>query len=156
MHVQKKYSRKECLNKLYYYCNYRERCHKEIQEKLYQWGYTKDEHGDFIIKLMEEGFLNEERFARSYVRGKFNYKHWGKNKIRQGLKAKGIHDKLIAISFEEIDDKEYLKKTEFLIRKKIDSTKALNYKEKNKILHYMVNKGYETQWVLDALNVFDI
>ena len=107
--LQKSYTVKEATLKLMQYCAYRDRSHKEVEEKLREMRMIPAACEQIIIQLMQENFLNEERFARSFVRGKFRIKKWGRIKIKQELKFREISAPLIKIALTEIDEKEYLK-----------------------------------------------
>lgn len=87
-----KYSEKEAYSKLQSYCAYQERAPQEVREKLRGWGFSKEESEVFIAALIEEDFLNEQRFAESFVGGKFRLKRWGRIKIQQALLQKGISE----------------------------------------------------------------
>jgi regulatory protein len=98
---------------------------------------------DIVLHLMKENFLNEERFARSYVRGKFRMKQWGKQKIVQGLKQQYIHQNLINKALEEIDSEEYLTTIKTLIvKKKREYRTKSGYELRQKISRYLYQKGY--------------
>src|SRR5690606_35951637 len=108
---------------------------------------------EIIIKLMQEDFLNEERFARSFVRGKFRIKKWGRNKIKQELKLREISQPLIKIAFTEINDAEYLKTLEELAIKKLALLKEPNsFKKKKKLSDHLMQKGYEPAMVFECVN----
>ncbi|MBP6234345.1 MAG: RecX family transcriptional regulator, partial [Chitinophagaceae bacterium] len=93
MTMYKKYLTKEqALQKLKHYCAYQERCHSEVKEKLYQLGVWKKEHDEIIASLIEENYLNEERFAVAYAGGHFRIKQWGRIKIKYELKQKQVSE----------------------------------------------------------------
>lgn len=133
MTMYKKYLTKEqALQKLKHYCAYQERCHSEVKEKLYQLGVWKKEHDEIIASLIEENYLNEERFAVAYAGGHFRIKQWGRIKIKYELKQKQVSEYSIKKALKQIEDEEYgkvleklarekyaaLKKEQFLVRKK--------------------------------------
>ena len=86
---------KVALAKAEHYCAYQDRAQQEVRDKLYEWGMVPASVENIIVKLIEGNFLNEERFAKAYARGKFNQKGWGRIKIKQGLKFKKVPDVLI-------------------------------------------------------------
>ncbi len=90
------------LEKMRRYCAYQERSHRDVSRKMYDLRITGDEREEITLKLMEENFLNEERFARAYVRGKFNIKNWGRNRIIGGLRQHRIQAKCMNLALEEI------------------------------------------------------
>ena len=140
------------LDKLKHFCAYQERCHVEVKAKLRQlrvWGNEADE---IIAALITEDYLNEERFARGFARGKFRMKQWGRNKIRQSLKEKNISAYCIKKGIEEIDEKEYLHTLEKLASDKYRSLKKDQYlKRKFKTIRYLQSKGYETALIQETI-----
>ena len=143
----------EGLEKAKSYCAYQERCHKEVTDKLKSWKLNEDEI-DFIIgHLLEENYLNEERFAIAFAGGKFRIKRWGKKKIIQKLKEKNISEYCIKKGLEEIDDDEYFKSMHHIIEKKYTAIKDKNpFTKKKKTATYAYNKGYESNLIWEHLN----
>ena len=120
--------------------------------KLKSWGLIQEAIDLLIIELIEFNFLNEERYARSFARGKFRIKKWGKLKIRMALKKREVYFKCIDFAMSEIDDKTYLNTLKELLQKKNDILKETNlYKRKMKLINYLVNRGYEYDLIQDAL-----
>ncbi len=106
-----------------------------------------------IIQLMQEGFLNEERFARSFVRGKFRIKKWGRIKIRQHLKLREISEPIIRLALSEIEEDQYLKTLEELLDKKQRLlTESDPFKRKRKLTDFLLRKGYESHLVFDLVS----
>lgn len=140
------------LEKLKHFCAYQDRCHSEVKAKLQQlkiWGNEADE---IMAALIMEDYLNEERFTRSFVRGKFRMKQWGKNKIIQALKSKFISDYCIRKGLEEIDEEEYYKILEKLASEKYRSLKSEQYlRRRFKTIQYLLAKGYEAALVNERL-----
>ena len=135
------------------FCAYRDRSQKEVEEKLKEMHMIPLACEEIIIKLMQEDFLNEERFARSFVRGKFRIKKWGRNKIKQELKLREISQPLIKIAFTEINETEYLKTLEELAEKKLRLLKEPNsFKKKKKLSDHLLQKGYEPAMVFECVN----
>lgn len=95
--------------KMVNYCVYQDRCHAEVEQKMKEFLLIEEAKEEIMLYLLKENYLNEERFTRSYIRGKFYIKHWGKNKIKINLKLKQISEKLINACFDEIDDSDYEK-----------------------------------------------
>ena len=151
---KKYYSQKEALAKLQRYCAYQERCHHEVKEKLSGFGIWGDWADQIIVRLIEENFLNEERYAGCIVRGKFKYKKWGRIKIIQRLKEKRISPNLIRLSLKEISEEDYLATLQLLIEKKDDSLHLKEtdpFKRKQKIAKYLQQKGYESPLIWEYL-----
>ena len=124
----------------------------EVSMKLKSWGLIQEAIDLLIIELIEFNFLNEERYARNFARGKFRIKKWGKLKIRMALKKREVYFKCIDFAMLEIDDKTYLNTLKELLQKKNDILKETNlYKRKMKLINYLVNRGYEYDLIHDAL-----
>ena len=124
----------------------------EVSMKLKSWGLIQEAIDLLIIELVQFNFLNEERYARSFARGKFRIKKWGKLKIRMALKKREVNFKCIDFAMLEIDDKTYLTTIKELLQKKNDILKETNlYKRKMKLINYLVNRGYEYDLISDSL-----
>ncbi len=144
MEFQKYISKEEARQKLKHYCGYQERCHADVKEKLYDLKVNAAFHGELISSLIEEDFLNEERFAKMYAGGKFRINKWGKVKIQQQLKQKQISDYCIKKALAEIDEEEYGKIFNKHAVKKLESLKAGNQFEKaSKVSSFLYQKGFE-------------
>lgn len=142
----KKYHKDECTERLRRFCLYRERCVKECKDKLRSWGYYGLEADEIINQLYAEKFIDEGRFAESFVRGKFNNNNWGKTKISWELKQKGISEFNIKKGLESISIEEYQAKLEKLYHRKHSdySGKGLkDYQLHQKVSNYLVQKGFE-------------
>ena len=139
------------LKKMLHYCDYQERCKKEIFTKLDTFELDDDDR-DFIISfLKEEGFINDERYCRSFVKGKLNLKKWGVNKIKLALIAKGVDREVIDEVLSEIDKNSYKEELVNLLKnKKINEDDP--YKRKAKLIRYAVGKGYSLSMVMEVLN----
>ena len=154
--MKKKYTNREAAIKLMKYCSYQERCHQEVNKKLYDWGFYKDDRNEIIVRLIEGNFINEERFAKAFTRGKFNIKKWGKQKITYALKQKQISDNLIKIALKEIDNENYKKTLKNVLIKKSKLIKEKNNFIKNKKLaQFVINKGYESDVVWEEIRKFE-
>lgn len=136
------------LKKILHYCNYQERCKKEIYDKLNSFELDETDKNFIVDFLQEEGFINDERYCRSYVKSKLNLKKWGINKIRISLFAKGINKEIIDNVISEIDKDSYKEELLNLLKnKKIDEDDP--YKRKAKLIRYAVSKGYSLNEVMD-------
>lgn len=141
------------LEKIKHYCAYQERCHSEVRSKLLELKVYGLELENYITILIEENFLNEERYACSYARGKFRFKHWGKTKIKYQLKAKQISTYLINKAMQEIDDEEYWQVLNTLAEKKIQSLHAEKNKfaKISKVRNYLLQKGFEPGLIYEVM-----
>jgi len=146
------FSREQAKIKAESYCAYQERSQFEIRNKLYEWGLHQKDVEEIISELIEQNFLNEERFAMAYAMGKFRIKNWGKIKIRQGLKLKQIPDKLILKSLRAIDEDDYLSILKKILQKK---SKTISEKDPFKwrylLTRFAASKGYESDLIADLL-----
>ncbi len=143
---RKTLSKDQALQKARHYCSYQERSHFEVKEKLYSLGLHKNEVEESLATLIEENYLNEERFAIQFAGGKFRMKQWGRVKIKYELKQKRISDYCIRKAIEMIDEEDYLKTLEKLARKKWTSIKAIGmnqYLKMSKTNNYLRQHGYE-------------
>jgi regulatory protein len=141
------------LQKLRDWCAYQERCQKEVVDKLYEWKINSEKTHEILANLISEGFINEERFACTYVRGKFRIKKWGRLKIRSGLKQREISEYSIRNGMREIDEKEYRNTAKSLLDKKWNSIKSKNtWEKKGKVMNYLMAKGYEQDLIMEWIN----
>ena len=149
-----KLTKQQVLPKIKQYCAYQERCHQEVKEKLYSFGLYKQPVEELISQLIEENYLNEERFAIHYAGGKFRMKQWGRNKIKQSLKQKQVSDYCIKKAMKEIDDEAYMKTLEKLTEQKLKTLKGERniFIKKRKLQDYLLQKGYESDLVREIVN----
>ena len=147
----KTYTVEEAKRKLESYCAYQDRCHKEVREKLYQMRMIPDAIDAIIYHLLHHKFLDEERFARSFARGKFRHKQWGKNRIKQELKKREIGEYLIKKAFTEISETEYLNTFDSLAQKRLDqlSSEKDKYKKRKKLADYLFYRGWPGEWIYE-------
>lgn len=142
----------EIKQKLVNYCVYQDRCHAEVEQKMREFVLIPEAKEEIILYLLKENYLNEERFTRSYIRGKFYIKNWGKTKIKIHLKQKGITEKLITKCFDEIDDGDYLKIIEKLYENYFSKQKGLQeYQRKSKTIKYLLSRGFEYENILQVI-----
>ena len=151
--LYKKYLTKEqALQKIKHYCAYQERCHNEVKEKLYNLGVWKKEHDEIIATLIEENYLNEERFAIAFAGGRFRIKKWGRVKIKYELKQKQVSDYCIKKALKQIDEADYLKVLNKLAKEKYASLKSEQYLvRKKKTMDYLMGKGFEIELIKNAI-----
>src|SRR5690606_13178616 len=143
----------EAKRKTESYCAYQERAKQEVRNKLYEWRIHQEDVENIIAQLIEDNFLNEERFAKAYTLGKFRMKGWGKIKIKQHLKAKNVSDPLIRLALKEISEEEYYKKIEETVKKKIKKPiPNISFTEKSKLYTYLQSKGFENDIIYNIIN----
>lgn len=139
---------KEWLDKVRNFCAYQERCHADLRHKCKSWGVNYNDTEQLIAAMIEEGYLNEERFARAFCRGKFLYNHWGKNKISYELKMKGISPFCIKQGMLELDALAYHETGLDMIKRYYSGLKGLSdYNKKSKSAKFMIGKGFEPDLV---------
>lgn len=147
------YTVTEAIEKLKKFCAYQERSQFEVKQKLRQHGVSGEE-ADFVIsELITENFLNEERYARAYSRGKFNIKRWGKKKIVSGLRQKGVSESCIRIGLTEIPEAKYQAVIKAEVAKLIDGSESAS--EKQRAVRKLMAKGFETPLILKYIKGLD-
>lgn len=148
------YTAEQALEALQHYCAYQDRCHKEAREKLYELGYGGEPAEEIIVDLIRDKYLDEERFARSYARGKFKMKRWGRYRIRNELKQRQISAYCIKKAMTEIDDAEYFDTLcrELERRNEIEKPGQHPYLRRRRLADYMVKRGFESGLVWQALD----
>ncbi len=139
----------DALQKLQHYCAYQDRCHSEVRTKLLDLGIYGEELERVITDLIADDFLNEQRFAESYARGKFRMKKWGRHKITQHLKMKKISAYCIKKGLQEIDEEEYLETLSSLLDKRLDGN--FGFEEVGKAAKFVISKGYESNLVWETV-----
>jgi len=147
---KKSYTFEEIKQKLVNYCVYQDRCHVEVEQKMREFLLIDEAKEEIILFLLKENYLNEERFTRSYIRGKFYIKHWGKTKIKMNLKQKQISERLISSCFDEIDDSDYEKTIRKIFEGYYSKQNGLKeYQKKTKTIKYLMGKGFEYEKIID-------
>lgn len=148
MQTQKSYTVDEAKRTIEKYCAYQERCHKEVEQKLYDLNMITEARELIIVHLIEHNFLNEERFAKSYARGKFRIKKWGKQRITRELKFRNISAYNIKSALKEISEVDYAITFNLLAEKKFEQINETNkYKKRKKLADYLLYRGWESNLV---------
>ncbi|MBS1509324.1 MAG: regulatory protein RecX [Bacteroidetes bacterium] len=140
-----KFTPQQALPKAKYYCAYQERSHSEVRDKLYGFGLNKTEVETIITTLIEDNYLNEERFAIQYAGGHFRTKQWGRMKIRQALKQKQVSDYCIKKALKQINDADYRNTLQKLFDAKLKTLKSEKniFIKKRKLQDHLLLKGFE-------------
>lgn len=145
-------TKEQALQKAKHFCAYQERCHIEVKEKLFSLGINNIDRDLIISTLIEENYVNEERFAIQYAGGKFRINHWGKNKIRNSLKGKLVSEYCISKALNSIDNDHYDRTLRNLATKKYSSlSDSREYIRKKKTIDYLLQKGYEAELVYQVV-----
>lgn len=150
---KKSYTLDEALRRMQRYCTYRDRCHKEVVETLRDMGMIPEAIDRIVVDLIADDFLNEERFALEFTRGKFHQKYWGKTRIRRELEVRGISKYLIRKALGGIDEQDYQRTFDALAEKRwhaLAAEKDLR-KKKRKLADYLFYRGWETSMVYDKI-----
>ncbi|WP_435261513.1 regulatory protein RecX [Tenacibaculum sp. nBUS_03] len=143
----------EIKRKIESYCVYQDRCHKDVEKKLAEYNLIPEAREYILLHLLKHNFLNEERFSKSFARGKFRIKKWGKQRIIRELKQREISSYNIKTALKEIDKEEYIATLYGLIEKKNNFLTETNlFKKKKKIIDHLLYKGFETNLIFEAVN----
>lgn len=135
-----------------HYCTYQDRSQQEVRDKLYGFGLWPEAVENIISQLITSGYLNEERFANAYARGKFSQKAWGKVKIKQGLKLKKVPDVLIKKALQTIDGDDYIQTLQHILTRKAALLNEKDtFKRRYKLQQYALGRGYESDLIADVL-----
>jgi len=146
----KTYTLTEAKRKLEHYCVYQDRCHAEVTSKLKEMRMIPMAIDEIIHHLIEHNFLNEERFAKSFARGKFNIKHWGRVRIIKELKFRKISEYNIKTALKEFSEEDYFTKLDFIATKKLTSITETNiYKKRKKLADHLLYRGWESHLVYE-------
>ena len=153
MYNRKTYTVEEALLKLQNYCAYQERCHQEVRQKLKEIHMIPDAIDKIIVYLLEHNFLNEERFAKTFVSGKFRIKKWGKHRLTLELKKKDISKININSAISQIPYTEYIDVFNNLAEKKaLSILENDKWKKKKKLIDYLLYRGWESHLVYEKAN----
>jgi regulatory protein len=153
MYQKPSFTVNEAKKKLEHYCAYQERCHKEVRQKLRDMHMIPEAIDVVIAHLLEHNFLNEERFAKAFVKGKFTIKKWGRRRLTLALKQKEVSKYTINLALSAIGNDEYIDTFNALAEKKLNSIKESNIlKKKKKLADYLLYRGWEPHLVYDKVN----
>ncbi|MFD2572891.1 regulatory protein RecX [Spirosoma soli] len=143
---------KDALRKAAMFCAYQERTQQEVRDRLKEWGVWGDDAEEVIAELIQQNYLNEERFAKSFAGGKFRVKGWGKRKIKQHLQQRGITGYNLDQAMNEIAPNDYRETLTELLAKKRQSIRDDNpLVVKQKLVRYAMSKGYESELIFAVL-----
>jgi len=138
--------------KIEYFCAYQERCHLDVTKKLNKLGVFGDNADEYVCYLIDENFLSETRFSEAFVRGKFNYNDWGKNKIIRELKSRNISDWNISNALKQINDLDYNTKLKKLCVKQVELSDKPKAELRNKVIKSLSLKGWEIDLIINQMN----
>lgn len=150
MQTKKTYTVQEATRKLEHYCAYQERCHQEVQQKLKSMHMIPEAIDVIIVHLLQHNYLNETRFAKTFVSGKLRIKAWGRRRLTFELKKKDISKVNINQALAEIEESEYIEVFNSLAEKKANSiTESNKHKKKRKLIDYLLYRGWESHLVYE-------
>lgn len=150
---RKSYTLEQALSRLQRYCTYQDRCHIEVERKLTEMRMIPQAKEQIIMSLIEDDYLNEERFALAFVKGKFRIKKWGRIRLKAELKKRKISKYLIKSALEQISEKDYLFTFEELANRRANSIKADSILlKKKKLADYLIYRGWESSLVNNKVN----
>lgn len=148
-------TRSQALIRMMKYCAYQDRCHSEVRTKLLELGVYGDDLEEIISELIVDNFLNEERFARSYARGKFRMKGWGRIRIRQELRLRKISPYCIKKAMEELEEFDYEGKIIDILMKKNKLLQDRDlFKRRGKLAEHAIQKGFEADLVWKLVKAY--
>ena len=150
---KKRLTVEQALQRAKLYCDFQERCHSETKMKLYSFGISKNDVENIVSQLVEGDYLNEERFATAYARGKFRMKQWGRVKIKYELKQRNVSEYCIKKAIKQIEEEEYIKTFEKLAVEKQEELKHEQdvFISKRKVIDYLLQKGYERDLIFSFI-----
>lgn len=142
----------QVLDKMAKYCAYQERCVKDVRDKLKTYDISQEDRDKILVFLLDNRFVNDERFAKSFVRGKVNQSGWGMNKIRFHLMQKGIAKEIIDEALGQTDEEVYRQRLIDILKTKSKTVKAeTDYEKKRKLAAYAMQKGFEGSLVWEVV-----
>jgi regulatory protein len=153
MLAKNRLTKEQSLEKIKNYCSYQERCHKEVKERLYSYGLRKTEVDEIMVNIIENNYLNEERFAIQFAGGKFRMKHWGRKKIEYELQQKGVSTFIIKLALKEIEQPSYLSTLQKLATNKwnlLAGERVLT--RQTKTYAYLLQKGFEPALINEVIS----
>ena len=152
MKNEKSYTVEEATKLMENFCAYQERCHKEVEKKLYDLHMIPEARDKITLHLLQHNFLNEERFSKAFARGRFSIKNWGRIRIVNELKFRNISPYNIKTALKEIDEEDYLKTIQKVAEKKFAVINEPNaFKKRSKLLTYLSSKGYESDLIYEVV-----
>ncbi|TBN00205.1 RecX family transcriptional regulator [Hyunsoonleella flava] len=150
MQTKKTYTVQEATRKLEHYCAYQERCHQEVRQKLKSMHMIPEAIDVIIVHLLKHNYLNETRFAKTFVSGKFRIKAWGRRRLTFELKKKDISKVNINQALAEIEESDYIEVFNGLAEKKANSlSETSKLKKKRKLIDYLLYRGWESHLVYE-------
>lgn len=150
------YTEQEAYQKLSALCAMSEQCCWDVEKKMKRWEMPEELMKRVVMKLVQEKFIDEQRFAKAFVRDKFRYNHWGRVRIEQELKMRKISLRHIEEGLEEIDTQDNLESLRSIIEKKRPSVKGKNeYEIRGKLIRFALGRGFAMDDVIKVVGSLD-
>ena len=142
----------QVLDKMAKYCAYQERCVKEVTDKLNTFEVSQKDKDEILRYLIDNRFVDDERYAHAFVRGKINQSGWGLNKIRFHLVRKGIANEIIEEALQGTDKEAYRQRLIDILKTKAKTVKAENdFEKKRKLAAYAMQRGFQASLVWEVI-----
>lgn len=152
--MKKEMTEQEAFLQLATVCAQAEHCEKEMRDKLMRWGIDESAQNRIIQRLRNERYIDDERYARAFVKDKIRYNKWGCRKVQQGLWQKHIDPEIQQRVLDEINENEYLNVLRPLLRQKRKTTKAQNdYELNQKLVRFALGRGFTFDIIRQCLDV---
>ena len=135
-------------------CAQAEHCEQELRDKMKRWGVDTEAQERVVARLVKERYIDNERYARAFVKDKIRYNKWGRRKVQQALWMKRIDEDIQQSVLDEIDDKEYLNVLVPLLKQKRKTIKADNdYELNQKLVRFALSRGFDFAIIRQCLKV---
>lgn len=152
--MKKETTEQEAYLQLAALCAQAEHCQQEMCDKMRRWEMAPEVQERVIARLIKERFIDDERYARAFVKDKIRYNKWGRRKVQQGLWMKRINDDIQQRVLNEVDDKEYLAVLKPLLKQKAKSIKAeSDYERNQKLVRFAFGRGFTYDIIRQCLDV---
>ena len=139
------------IEKIQSYCLYQERCIKEVKNKLFSLKVSSKSANDIIEYLIDNDYLNDERYAKMFIQGKLRIKKWGRIKLKYELRLKGIDIKIINKHINQINEEDYIKYFNEFSTNKINFLKGSKDQKKRSFINYFTYRGWENSLIYEKL-----
>lgn len=148
-----KLSEPQALNRIAGYCSRAERCEYDVRKKLVAWELSDEEVERIVKRLKQERFLDDSRFAKSFINDKLKFNKWGKTKIIFELRKRDIQESIYSPIFDEVSGDEFEKQLMHILSVKVKSVKGKNdYEKKTKLIRFALGRGFSMDLVIKCID----
>ncbi len=152
----KEITAKEAFQKLSALCARSEHCRYDMIEKMRQWGVPEEEQAAVVERLVDERYVDEERYVRAFIHDKIEYSHWGRRKVEQALWQKRIDGDLVRQLLDEVDDEAYIAILRPMLKQKQRSITGRNdYERSLKLIKWAMGRGFTMDVIRQCIEVGD-